>query len=316
MEKITSVPSHVFYRYRAFDTLTLESLCNDELYFAAPSKFNDPFDCKPTLECDSEPERLKGLLATLIKKRMLAEVMHSLQIAGLKGQKTVAYAEKHAHLEAKRAMDYLEYMATDPDYSDQEQIEGIEAGLLTHAIEQEIRQHYERGICCFSTCYSSPLLWSHYGDQHRGLCIGYGTDRLPTPTFHQVLYGHNRTIKTSLLERAFIEKDPHAIDDLDRHFLLRKDDAWAYEAEWRLIGNAGLQASPLLMQEITFGLRCPLPVTHTVVQALSAREKPVHFFTMGEVRGSFKLIRRELDIDEISAELPRMAVSPTEEFGV
>lgn len=184
-----------------------------------------------------------------------------------------------------------------------------------NAIEKEMRQHYERGVCCFSTTHSSPLLWSHYGDQHRGLCIGYSTDRLPKPKVNKVLYGNTRSIKSSLLEQALVKNDQQAREELDRDFLLRKDEAWKYEAEWRLIGNSGLQESPLLMQEITFGLRCPWPVLHAVVQALSGRETPVCFFTMSEVRGSFNLIRSELDIDEISAELPRVATSLTEEFG-
>lgn len=108
--------SDMFFRYRAFNTLTLESLCNDELYFAEPSMFNDPFDCKPNFECDSEPEQLKTLLKTLVIKRMAAHVIHSLKNAGLNGEKTRVYAEKHARAEANRTVDYLEFMATDPDY--------------------------------------------------------------------------------------------------------------------------------------------------------------------------------------------------------
>jgi hypothetical protein len=29
------------------------------------------------------------------------------------------------------------------------------------------------GVLCFSRRWRSPLLWSHYGDRHRGLCLGF-----------------------------------------------------------------------------------------------------------------------------------------------
>ena len=29
------------------------------------------------------------------------------------------------------------------------------------------------GIICFSNSYQSPLMWSHYADRHRGICLGF-----------------------------------------------------------------------------------------------------------------------------------------------
>ena len=31
----------------------------------------------------------------------------------------------------------------------------------------------QQGICCFSRTHESILMWSHYADKHRGLCIGF-----------------------------------------------------------------------------------------------------------------------------------------------
>ncbi len=265
-----------FYRYRAFGTSTLDSLCHDVLYFAHPGTFNDPLDCKPTVECDSNVEQLRRLLAMLVRQRVSAEVMNSLRMARLRGEKASEHAVKHARSEAAKELADIAYHATNPDYLIS--VEEAEAWLLSQEIEKELHRHYERGVCCFSTTFSSPLLWSHYGDQHRGLCIGYSTDRLPVPKLHKVVYGGSRAIKSSTLDRALINKEQTAKDELDRDVLLRKARGWGYEREWRLIGNQGLQDSPLLLQEVTFGLRCPSSVMYAVVRSLSGREKPARFF--------------------------------------
>jgi hypothetical protein len=33
------------------------------------------------------------------------------------------------------------------------------------------------GLLCFSTKWSNPLLWSHYADRHRGICLGFDVAR-------------------------------------------------------------------------------------------------------------------------------------------
>lgn len=51
-----------------------------------------------------------------------------------------------------------------------------------------------RGLLCFSTTWHDPVMWAHYSDKHRGLCLGfevpknicrsvtYESQRLPFPT--------------------------------------------------------------------------------------------------------------------------------------
>jgi hypothetical protein len=313
VKPMTEQPA-TFYRYRTFDTFTLNALCHDELHFAHPATFNDPFDCNPTLHSDSNIDQLRTLLSKLIENRVSKEVESALKNLRLEGQKASDFVSKRAHSEAANKVSHAKFMATDPDYSNRP--DDIEAAFLKEAVVKELRRDYERGICCFSTTYASPLLWSHYGDQHRGLCVGYNTDRLPKPVLQKVVYCQNRVIKTSMLYQALIDKNQQAKNDLDRDFLLRKSEDWSYEGEWRLIGKQGLQESPLLFTEVTFGLRCQWPVMHAVVRALSGRKNPVRFYKMYETSDKYALDRAELDIDELSAELPRVAVSPTEEFGL
>jgi len=302
-----------FYRYRGFSTNTLDSLCHDTLYFSHPGTFNDPLDCSPTLERDSSLEELRNLLSVLIKRRVRSEVLASLGQARVKGEGATAHAEKRAISEARNELANIAYNATNPEYTgSQTEAEGW---LLTSEIERELRRHYERGVCCFSTTYTSPLLWNHYGDQHRGLCIGYGLDRRPRPEMHGVVHGGSRSVRTSVLIRALVHEDLNAKKELDRDVLLRKARGWGYEKEYRLLGVQGEQDSPLLLKEVTFGLRCPMAVVHAVIKALAGRDDNMRYFRMYELRDRFVLRRSEVDIDELEMYMPKTAQSGVEIFG-
>jgi hypothetical protein len=302
-----------FYRYRAFTTNTLDSLCHDTLYYAHPGTFNDPLDCSPTLEKDSSLDELRSLLSVLIRRRVRSEVLTSLGQARIKGEGATAHAEKKANAEARNELANIAYHATNPDYEVPES--EVEGALLVGEIQRELHRHYERGVCCFSTTYSSPLLWSHYGEQHRGLCIGYGLDRRPKPNMHSVVYGGSRSIRTSVLIHAFVHDDIAAKKKLDSDVLLRKARGWSYEKEYRLLGVQGEQDSPLLLKEVTFGLRCPMSVIHAVAKALDGRGNKIRYFQMYEVRGSFTLRRSEVDLIELGMYMPKTAQSGVEVFG-
>lgn len=302
-----------FYRYRTFSIDTLDSLCHDRLYFAHPGTFNDPLDCKVTIECDSSLDELRSLLSVLIRKRVMSDVLASLGKARIKGDGAAAHAEKRALSEVRNQLAAIDYDATNPEYTVSK--DEAESWLLTSEIERELCRHYERGVCCFSTTYASPLLWSHYGDQHRGLCIGFSLDRRPRPLPRRVVYGGSRSVPTSLLTKALVHEDQMAKEELDRDVLLRKARGWSYEKEWRLIGDQGNHDSPLLLKEVTFGLRCPISVVHAVTKALAGRISPVCYYQMYEVNGRFILRRNEVNLDELDADMPKTAQSGLEVFG-
>jgi hypothetical protein len=263
-------------------------------------------DCMPTLESDSDLPVLRNLLAHFIERRVAAKTVESLRKSKIKDENAKLHAQRLAKFEANHELKQIEY-----DVSQ----EKAEIRLLTAKIYQELLSQYERGVCCFSTTYNSPVLWSHYGDQHKGICIGYHLNRTPKPVLQKVIYGGNRIINTSTVARALINESKEDQEQLDRDVLLRKAPGWRYEREWRLIGSQGSQDSCLGLKDITFGSRCPESVKHTVVQALKGRRQPVEFYEMSEVRGTYKLRRSQLDLCELEAYMPRTAESGQEIFG-
>ena len=285
-------------------------MCNDELFFANPGTFNDPFDCSPVVEVDCDLPRLRKILEEMVATRVHAETIAALKKAKLADGRADSHADEVAQREAVRTIQDVVYHATNPDYEDSR---AAELSILRTKIETELLNRYGKGICCFAEDYKNPLLWSHYGDQHRGLCIGYSLDRQPTPELKLVNYGGDRTITTSSLEAALLHKNESAIASLDAKVLLRKAPEWAYEREWRLIGMVGQQESPLKLTDITFGLRCPGAVRHTIMKALHGRSDPVEFYEIRNIPGTFKLERFLVDFED-TISFPRTAMSAWEAF--
>lgn len=93
---------------------------------------------------------------------------------------------------------------------------------------------------------------------------------------------------------------------------LRKAEPWQYEKEWRVFDRIGLHDSPLKLEEINFGIRCPDAVIHAVVEALESRD--IKFYSMYSVWQTFDLERTD-DLGEVRAFLPRTSRSGIEIFG-
>lgn len=305
----TTKPEHL-YRYQRFNALSLDALCNDQLFFSDPSAFNDPLDCKPSIDVDSDIYTLRQILKTLMERRVEKEILSSLKASKLEWEHAGTHAKKHAQDATNNALRRIAYNATDPDYDMNR--ETMECQLLGLEIRAELLKQSNFGICCLSAEYNNPLLWSHYADQHKGFCVGYSLKRKPEPDIQQVQYGGTRSINTSLVAGAILNNDPTAIAQLTNSILLRKASPWSYEKEWRVVDSVGLQDSPLCLEEIIFGLRCSHPVMYSVMAALEPRG--VNFYQMYIVGQGFELERTN-DIHESCAYLPRVAISGVEAFG-
>jgi|LSQX01.1.fsa_nt_gb hypothetical protein len=110
-------------------------------------------------------------------------------------------------------------------------------------LAQQLR-HNELGISCFSETQKSILMWSHYAEQHKGICLAYDTGMFLTKS-HQidilhwlnpVLYKNDISDSICALTRKAdgekLTKDEE--DILNLRLLLTKAEDWSYEMEWRL----------------------------------------------------------------------------------
>jgi len=56
----------------------------------------------------------------------------------------------------------------------------LEDKKLRDAFQKMKRQiSQQRGLLCFSTKWSNPVMWSPYADKHKGLCLGFDVSDVP-----------------------------------------------------------------------------------------------------------------------------------------
>lgn len=92
-------------------------------------------------------------------------------------------------------------------------------------------------VCCLCTDYKNKLMWSHYADSHKGICVEYDFSELKGNGTHPfpVCYSKNR-LKVPWKEAIIQSTETQS--KIVAHFmeaLLTKDKAWEYEREWRFL---------------------------------------------------------------------------------
>ena len=96
---------------------------------------------------------------------------------------------KHQHIKVARFNDL-----NDP-------FELIDAELSDPDVRKRFRRwkrevNAKYGLICFSAMWHNPVLWSHYADKHRGLCLGFD---VPESELHEVTYLDRRRRLTDLV---------------------------------------------------------------------------------------------------------------------
>lgn len=295
------------YKYRTFSDLSLQALVQDMVFFADPSTFNDPLDARPAFENDLPSDELERVLRELVRKRVAGEMTAAARTIRYRGPRTSEHISKHALKAADLVVEEILYYAGDPNYEMDDPIHF----LLGSYLGDEVRGRYNRGIVSLAERATCPLMWSHYGDQHKGICLGYSAP--PDVDMEPVAYGGARSIKLSLV-RDMVDGDQTAARAVDQAVLLKKAKAWSYEREWRLIGDRGLQHSPLELEEVIFGMRCPGAVMFAVARALENRHCPIKLYEIREKPHTFLLQKVSADVAEMLAMLPRRSRDVFEAF--
>lgn len=101
------------------------------------------------------------------------------------------------------------------------------------------------GVASLTTSYNNPLMWSHYGDSHKGICIEYDfRDVIKNEDIKifldEIIYAEQRvTIDSNLLDNIDLNNiESNGKLDILRFFikgLFTKHKIWEYETEWRSI---------------------------------------------------------------------------------
>lgn len=162
----------------------------------------------------------------------------------------------------------------DPVYYDIDRI--VKKGITIEQLKKIMKDFYENmGVLSLSSRPDNMPLWTHYGDEHKGICVEYdinSIDKNAHKEFYnrifKAVYTSERIDITSTIERTIeMIKNNVYSDTFDKGTLillismLIKQKDWLYEDEWRILWeleecNEGCYKSPMKVSAIYMGKDC------------------------------------------------------------
>lgn len=252
----------ILYKYRNWTNCYHRKLITDlELFFSSPISFNDPFDFQITYRYDllSRDERKEIYRNELIKN-------------GYSGLNIEQQAE---------------YLADNGPLANSNHLK-----MVSEYQKQKMNTSF--GIVSLSTKPDSILMWSHYGDCHRGFCVGFNVSSIIDEfqvQWHKVHY-----------ENTFPELIPIA----GSSWLARMAEAmhtkfkdWVYESEYRFVkfgySDKAVNLNQSHYKSLIFG--CAMPVQHkeelkSIVQNVLPK---IEIYECGRHETDFRIVMNRIN---------------------
>jgi hypothetical protein len=192
----------VIYKYRSFDNpFHQTALFKQELYLPSANEFNDPYDSNMPFAYREEEMTEENIFQKLL---ILARLDHP-----GKDETFIHQAAYNAHQERR--------------FNDENHLDRIDEQIF-----QNVCNTF--GILSLTPDCRNLLMWSYYGNSHKGFCIGYDSKYLVSCG----LFGMGGAVrysedfpKLSLFEKAgMLSKMYYA-----------KSKVWEHEKEYRLLHN-------------------------------------------------------------------------------
>lgn len=168
----------------------------NQIYFSSPASFNDPFDSKVSPSFDGTPEQKRAHIESLARLKFGSDATD----------------------DAKKM---IEAALADPQFHER----GYEAFRNTEV--------NTLGIYCLSEKKDDILMWSHYADSHRGVCLILQSSAMfPDLTIEPITYPEDNAYPNVNFFTASLQEQSDAV-------LLTKAKHWDYEHEWRIVDTKG-----------------------------------------------------------------------------
>lgn len=194
------------YKYRALSSYAIDDIVNGSLTLSSIGEFNDIFD-GAIHQYGTEEEIKKASEEDWKEYESLLKNTPDLKLL-LNRKYIIDNSQKHYKTESRLKFRELDYLGT--------------------------------YVCCFSKNNNSTLMWSHYADSNKGICIEYDfnnllSDSLIRNSIFPVLYTKKPIDVSDLVDDGGSKAYEYPVDAAVLCTALNKSDVWSYEQEWRLV---------------------------------------------------------------------------------
>lgn len=142
------------------------------------------------------------------------------------------------------------------------------------------------GICSFSETHNDNMMWAHYADEYRGMCIAYRFSSLrhalpKSVYFTRISYRDNAP--TPKRKAARVEEEAYRL-------LSCKGYKWQFEREWRMLSSQGTISykNPKVVTDVYLGSRVSEENRSNFIKQLTPHNIRVHTMVLEGYKISFK----------------------------
>lgn len=200
-------PPPYLYKYRHLQGNGLEvvrdALLNGRFKFSAPNDFNDPFDCLPIYSYEGTTEDFEARFLERLEgdpdREQKIETFRNLQ-------------RKHPEVWQQKREEMCRNLAS--------------------------QMASETGVFSLAGVPDDILMWSHYADCHKGVCLRFSEAASPGifSIAYPIHYAKERPVVDIIRDTRWAKVEKA---------LLTKSEHWSYEREWRMIAaSVGDAADP------------------------------------------------------------------------
>lgn len=257
------------YKYRTTSKYSIEGLINNELFFSTYEDFNDPFEfSNPPVDLIKYNKNARKKLRELFDSGEISrkDFLHLVSYVGKPTEETLQKREKILAKIKRKTLDF--------------------------------------GIFCLSQIENNILMWSHYGEDHKGFCIEFNDLNESTDASIDVInvqylddfedlnnpenlidvylsmFGEHKDLPAVKWEKKFQELIKTVVRSEETKLAIavmgNKYVDWAYEKEVRLVAQAKkgpIKYYPKAIKSITFGLRMSESDKNTIRNICNTEDK-------------------------------------------
>lgn len=212
--KVSMLPDTLF-KYRPLSENTLNCLENDSVWISPADKQNDPFESSLSF---SDKEYAMTIFTNPNFKSDF-KIIYNQDISNKEVQEIINNTEPK-----KKFIEICKLKNINRKYDDEFDFGKIIADSKIKELRKKIM------LSSFSERNDSILMWSHYSDNHKGICIEYDfkEDEDIVDAIEPTFYSEN----LFSLVKAFASKD---INNIMKRAAITKAIDWQYEKEWRIL---------------------------------------------------------------------------------